>query len=229
MLTNRRALAGLLAAALLAGGCSRSKDSSQPGDAGPDAEPLAPTGSAAAPAPPSSSAEAASGPEGKEGRPAPPPGYVLMKVMHVVPTSQGNAVLLADEAEETIVPIFVGGTEALSIELRLTTKRFERPLTHDLLDDLVGKLGGELVKVQVDELRGSVFVGSVFVRQAGKVISVDSRPSDAIALALGKGAPIFVATKVLDTSAVKKRDMAPDPAHPERVRVPPPAGDPMYL
>lgn len=243
MFRKRRALAGLLAALGLAsapvGGCSRSKsaDPAQVTDAGPDAEPLAPAESAAAAAPsppsptPSSSAEAASAPEIKapEGRPAPPEGYVTMKVMNVVATSQGNAVLLADEAEERIVPIFVGGTEGLSIELRLRTKRYQRPLTHDLLDSLVGKLGGELVKVQVDEIRGSVFVGSVFVKQAGKLIEVDARPSDAIALALGKRAPIFVAEKVLDASSIKKRDLLRDDGDPDRVELPPAPPEPMTL
>jgi bifunctional DNase/RNase len=152
-----------------------------------------------------------------------------MKVMNVVVTSQGNAVLLADEAEERIVPIFVGGTEGLSIELRLRTKRYQRPLTHDLLDSLVGKLGGELVKVQVDAIRGSVFVGSVFVKQAGKLIEVDARPSDAIALALGKRAPIFVAEKVLDASSIKKRDLLRDDGDPDRVELPPAPPEPMTL
>ncbi|HZF50783.1 MAG TPA: bifunctional nuclease family protein [Polyangiaceae bacterium] len=241
MFRKRRALAGLLAALGLAsapvGGCSRSKgaDPAQVTDAGPDAEPLAPAESAAAAPPsppsPSSSAEAASAPEIKapEGRPAPPEGYVTMKVMNVVVTSQGNAVLLADEAEERIVPIFVGGTEGLSIELRLRTKRYQRPLTHDLLDSLVGKLGGELVKVQVDAIRGSVFVGSVFVKQAGKLIEVDARPSDAIALALGKRAPIFVAEKVLDASSIKKRDLLRDDGDPDRVELPPAPPEPMTL
>jgi hypothetical protein len=241
MFRKRRALAGLLAALGLAsapvGGCSRSKgaDPAQVTDAGPDAEPLAPAESAAAAPPsppsPSSSAEAASAPEIKapEGRPAPPEGYVTMKVMNVVATSQGNAVLLADEAEERIVPIFVGGTEGLSIELRLRTKRYQRPLTHDLLDSLVGKLGGELVKVQVDAIRGSVFVGSVFVKQAGKLIEVDARPSDAIALALGKRAPIFVAEKVLDASSIKKRDLLRDDGDPDRVELPPAPPEPMTL
>jgi hypothetical protein len=250
MFRKRRALAGLLAALGLAsapvGGCSRSKgaDPAQVTDAGPDAEPFVPaepaeSAAAAPPSPtsptpapsPGSSAEAASAPEIKapEGRPAPPEGYVTMKVMNVVVTSQGNAVLLADEAEERIVPIFVGGTEGLSIELRLRTKRYQRPLTHDLLDSLVGKLGGELVKVQVDAIRGSVFVGSVFVKQAGKLIEVDARPSDAIALALGKRAPIFVAEKVLDASSIKKRDLLRDDGDPDRVELPPAPPEPMTL
>jgi bifunctional DNase/RNase len=243
MLTHRRS--GLLAAGFFAfvcgvfgvcglGGCSRSPkdaDPAQSTDAGLDAEPLAPTGSAAAPAAPESPSPDIKAPEIKpsEGAPAPPQGYVIMKVADVVPTSQGNAVLLTDEAEERMLPIFVGGTEALSIQLRLDAKRYERPLTHDLLDNLVGKLGGDLVKVQVDEIRGSVFVGSVFVRQAGKIISVDARPSDAIALALGRRAPIFVASKVMDASSVKKRDLMRDAEEPERFHLPKAPPDPLHL
>lgn len=235
MLTHRRSMAGLLAASFFAfgvcglSGCSRSPkdaDPAQSTDAGLDAEPLAPTGSAAAPAAPESPSPDIKAPEIKpsEGAPAPPQGYVIMKVADVVPTSQGNAVLLTDEAEERMLPIFVGGTEALSIQLRLDAKRYERPLTHDLLDNLVGKLGGDLVKVQVDEIRGSVFV-----RQAGKIISVDAMPSDAIALALGRRAPIFVASKVMDASSVKKRDLMRDDEDPERFHLPKAPPDPLHL
>lgn len=228
MFKNRRALAALLA--LLAGsaGCSRSSDPqlTQPIDAGADAE--VNTGAASASVSASASASA-SAPDSKEGPPAPPAGYVIMNVLDVVPTPHGNAVLLGDETEERMIPIFVGGTEALSIELRLGEKRYERPLTHDLLDNLVAKLGGDLVKVQVDEIRGSVFVGSVFVRQAGKIISVDARPSDAIALALGRRAPIFVASKVVDASSIKKRDLTRDQEDPERFNLPEHPSNPMSL
>jgi uncharacterized protein len=227
MLVNRRILAALLAAGLLAAaGCSKSAEPA-PSDSGSGVEPMpsVASSSAALPASPTSAPDTAA----PEGPPVAPPGYVAMKVMDVVPTSQGNAVLLTDEAEERVIPIFVGGTEALSIELRLSEKRYARPLTHDLLDALVGKLGGELVKVQVDELRSSVFVGSVFVKQGGKLLSVDARPSDAIALALGRRAPIFVASKVLDVSGIKKRDLMRDNDEPDRVRLPPSPPEPMAL
>jgi bifunctional DNase/RNase len=140
-----------------------------------------------------------------------PTGYVAMTVLRIVPTGpHGHAVLLEEAGGTKIVPIFVGGTEALSIELRQEGKRYPRPLTHDLLDTLLDKLGGELVKVQVDDLKDSTFVGRVYVRHEGRVIDVDARPSDAIALALGSRTPIFVSRKVVDSAGVAKKELLRD-------------------
>jgi bifunctional DNase/RNase len=125
-----------------------------------------------------------------------------MNVLEVAETAQGNAVLLGGDGEDLVLPIFVGGTEALSIRLRLEGDRYPRPLTHDLLDGLVKQLGGTLWKVHVDELRGHTFVGKVFVRQGDRIVEVDARPSDAIALALGSKAPIFVARDVLVSAGI---------------------------
>src|SRR5262245_39371722 len=109
---------------------------------------------------PSAVASSASSPPNPEASasPAEPPsvptGYVAMTVLRVIPTGpQGHAVLLEGADGDRIVPIFVGGTEALSIELRHEGKRYGRPLTHDLLDSLLDRLGGALVKVQVDDLK----------------------------------------------------------------------------
>lgn len=157
-----------------------------------------------------------------------PEGYAAMTVLRVVPTPHGNAILLEHEAEPKLVVIFVGGTEALSIELRRDRQRYPRPLTHDLLDTLVGRLGGEIVKVHVDDLKGNAFVGRVFVRQNGRIIDVDARPSDAIALALGNHAPIYVARKVIAAAGLSKDDMkGGDDVPPEVVVKPRP--EPMSL
>jgi hypothetical protein len=132
-----------------------------------------------------------------------------MTVMEVAPTERGDAVLLVDGGNSVVVPIFVGGTEALSIRLRLDKQKYQRPLTHDLLDSMLGRLGGELQKVHVDDIKGNVFVGTVFLRQRpdGKTMEVDARPSDAIALALGNSVPIFVSRRVIDATGMKKEDL----------------------
>ena len=132
-----------------------------------------------------------------------------MTVLEVAPTARGDAVLLVDGEGTVVVPIFVGGTEALSIKLRLDKQKYQRPLTHDLLDTLLARLGGDLVKVHVDDIKGNIFVGTVFVRQRsdGKTIDVDARPSDAIALAVGNQVPIFVAKRVIEASGVRKKDV----------------------
>jgi uncharacterized protein len=153
----------------------------------------------------------------------PPPGYVEMKVLGILPTSQGDAVMLVDDARRTMVPIFVGGTEALSINLRLGRRHYERPLTHDLFDTTVRELGARLVKVHVDDLKGQVYLGTIFVRQGDRIIEVDARPSDAIALALGNRVPIYVARSVMDAAGVpydpakgadREAPSAPEPRRP---------------
>ncbi len=133
-----------------------------------------------------------------------PAGYVEMTVQGVVPTEQGMAVVLKPEKEEVLLPIWIGEAEAFSIRLRLERRRFERPLTHDLLDAVVRELGGKLVKIHVDDLKGNTFVGMIFIQQGKKMISVDSRPSDAIALAVGNRLPIYVSQKVIDRAGIRK-------------------------
>jgi len=131
------------------------------------------------------------------------PDPVEMNVVAVLPVRGGGAaVVLVDSSKSTILPIVVGGTEALSINLRLAKQRPGRPLTHDLLDTIVHELGGKVVRSQVDEIRGETFIGSVFVEVKERVVRVDARPSDAIALALGNALPVFVSRKVLDVAGV---------------------------
>jgi uncharacterized protein len=143
-------------------------------------------------------------------RPEPPATHIEMTVAGVVTTTQGGkVVLLVDGADKVALPIFIGGTEALSIELRLKKERYARPLTHDLLESVTKQLGGEIEKVQVDDLRDNVFIGTVFLRAGRRVSEIDARPSDAIALAIGAEAPIFVARKVVEAAGVNKDELDP--------------------
>jgi bifunctional DNase/RNase len=138
------------------------------------------------------------------GRAEPPAGYVLMRPKAQLEASQGNALLLVDGPEQRVVPIFVGSTEALSIRLRLDGERYSRPLTHDLLDTLLSRLGAKLESVRIDELRANVFIGTVVVRdREGQLLQVDARASDAVALAIGNKAPIFMAQAVLDRAGYR--------------------------
>ncbi|MBI4704366.1 MAG: bifunctional nuclease family protein, partial [Deltaproteobacteria bacterium] len=203
---------------------------------------LAACGAAPPPAPPPQDAAAivtvpaapAAAPEVRapDARPAaaararPPPGYVEMEVGAVTPSEQGQAVLLVDPSHKLLLPIFIGGSEALTIELRQQRRRYGRPLTHDLLDEIMRALGGEPIEVHVDELRQGTFVGSVLLRREGsdRPVRFDARPSDAIAMALGHRIPIFVAQSVLDEAGIK-RDELPSglpPAAPSGSAGPPP-------
>lgn len=127
-----------------------------------------------------------------------PEGFVEMFVAGVLTTEGGPAVILRDKSEKKLLPIWIGFSEAHAIQLRLERQRFPRPLTHDLLDTVMRELGGELVKVHVDDLEGSTFVGTIFVKKGSKVTPIDARPSDSIALALGSRVPIYVAKSVLE-------------------------------
>lgn len=157
----------------------------------------------------------------------PPPGYVVASVLGVHATNAGNVVLVGTSTDDgaLVLPIFVGGTEALTIRLRFEGNQFARPLTHDLLGTLLAKLGARPVAVQIDELRGDTFVGTVIVRQGARVLEVDARPSDAIAVALGSSAPIHVSRALLEAAGIPKKDL--DLANPDR-NVPRPK-DPIWL
>jgi bifunctional DNase/RNase len=135
-----------------------------------------------------------------------PEGFVEMFVAGVLPTEGGPAVVLRDKAEKTLIPIWIGMSEAHSIQLRLERRRFPRPLTHDLLDQIVHDLGGEIVKIHVDDLKGDTFVGTVFVKKGDKVSHFDARPSDSIALAVGNQVPIFVSRAVIDRINTKREE-----------------------
>jgi hypothetical protein len=158
---------------------------------------------------------------------APPAGYVEAHVLRLVSTRGGEAVLVADAGERRAVPIFIGGSEALAIELRLEGKKFRRPLTHDLLADTIRELGGRAVQVQVDDLIGDTYYGTAVLERAdGSTFRMDARPSDCIALALGARVPIYVKKHVLDTEGVPVAPGAPGGGDDE---VGPRRGDPLSL
>jgi bifunctional DNase/RNase len=141
----------------------------------------------------------------------PPTGYLEMTVAGVVGTEGGSAVVLVDPARSIGIPVFIGGTEALSIQLRLEGKKYERPLTHDLLDQMIKKLGGRVVAVRVDRIENEIFIGAVLVQRGTRVEEFDSRVSDALALAIGNKVPIYVAKQVIEKSGVDVRKLGIEP------------------
>jgi bifunctional DNase/RNase len=107
-------------------------------------------------------------------------------------------VLLKIDGGDEALPIWIGHSEALAIELQLKGQVFERPLTHDLLKTALESLGAVVSKVAVTELRDNTFFARIFIQRGNEVFAIDARPSDSIALALKTGADIFVAQEVLD-------------------------------
>jgi bifunctional DNase/RNase len=116
--------------------------------------------------------------------------------------SSSPIVILKVEDENRYLPIWIGQPEARSILMKLQNQEFSRPLTHDLAFNLVTELGGSLERVTVTELRDSTFFATLHVQMDGRSVEVDSRPSDAIAIAVRAGAPIFAADEVIEEAAV---------------------------
>ena len=116
----------------------------------------------------------------------------------VVPFTGAPVVLLREPQSGSIVPIFIGTAEASAILMAQRGISVPRPLTHDLAVSLIHQLGGTLERVIVDELRDGTYLGALDIRrQRGGNLLIDSRPSDALALAVRTGAAIFVAPDVL--------------------------------
>lgn len=93
--------------------------------------------------------------------------------------------------------IVIGPVEAMAIERRLKGSATPRPMTHDLLASVIEAMGGALDRIEINDLQQGTFFARLFIRQGEKIIEVDSRPSDAIALGIATMVPIFVADHVL--------------------------------
>jgi len=136
----------------------------------------------------------------------------------VASVASGGTVLLLDPTRKVLVPIWVGSTEALAIVLRSERRRYERPLTYDLLDSVLDGMGGDVEEVRIDDLRSDTFVAHITFREGRRTFSVDARASDAIAVALGHGLPIWVAAPILETAGQAWTEpevpVAPDPTAP---------------
>ncbi len=133
---------------------------------------------------------------------------VQMFVYRVGIDPRGRVLLiLADEPVKQLLPMVIGQFEAKAIAMELAEQRYERPLTHDLLHNVMSSLGHRLDRVDVTKLEEEVFFAELSLVGEGDIVKVDSRPSDAIALALRSGAPIFVAEDVLDRAAVLPEDI----------------------
>jgi bifunctional DNase/RNase len=112
-------------------------------------------------------------------------------------------VLLKTADGNKFLPIWIGHPEAAAILMKLQSQAPPRPMTHDLLTDMLEQLGAHVVRITVTELRENTFYAQITVTQDGTEIEVDSRPSDAIALAIRSEAPIFAADRVIEESAIE--------------------------
>ena len=127
---------------------------------------------------------------------------VEMKIRGLMmdPVTNMPIVILKDVSGDAVLPIWVGIYEANAIALEIEKVTTPRPMTHDLIKNLLTGLDARVHKIVVNDLREDTFFAVIWMEQNGKVISVDSRPSDALALALRLDCPIFVEDQVLKTS-----------------------------
>ena len=119
------------------------------------------------------------------------------------PNSGLPVVVLIETGGDRALPIVIGVVEAEAIALALQSVKLPRPRTHDLLKDLMTNLGGKLERVVVSDLQDSTFFATLHIREGRKVVTIDSRPSDAIALACRTGAQIYVEESVLARAHIK--------------------------
>lgn len=116
-------------------------------------------------------------------------------------TNSPIVVLQQTSSDDTLLPIWVGIFEANAIALQIEKVDTPRPMTHDLIKGMLNHLDVKVTKIVVTELKDNTFYALIFLNAGGKVITVDSRPSDAIALALRTDSPIFVTDDVLSKSS----------------------------
>jgi bifunctional DNase/RNase len=129
----------------------------------------------------------------------------LVGVRLQLPTNQ-PVVLLRESGGTRFLPIWIGAVEAAAIAYAVEGVVPVRPLTHDLLRLVADALGGTVARVVVTELRNAVFYADLVFERGGEEIHVSARPSDAIALAVRAGAPLFAAPEVIEDAGIEIRD-----------------------
>jgi len=118
------------------------------------------------------------------------------------PVTKTPIVILKDADNKLNLPIWIGLLEATAMATELEGIKMARPMTHDLLKNTLAELGGAVEFVEITELKENTYYASINLKILGKEIIIDSRPSDAIALALRTKSPIYVAKAVLEASSI---------------------------
>ena len=141
---------------------------------------------------------------------------MTIKGLMIDPVTNVPIVLLRDEDQQRVLPIWVGPVEANAIALQIENVAPPRPLTHDLLRNLLVELGVTLRRIVISDLTDSTFYAYLELSRQGETLLVDARPSDAIALAIRTAAPIFVDSAVLERA--RSTDVSTDQGDQERLQ-----------
>jgi uncharacterized protein len=141
---------------------------------------------------------------------------MTVKTLMIDPATNLPIVILRDKDGSRVLPIWVGIAEANAIALQIENVATPRPMTHDLLRNVIQDLQADIQKVVVSDLRENTFYALIYLRVQGESVAIDARPSDAIALALRAKAPIFVEDHVI--AEAKTTDFPPDKDNAERLQ-----------
>jgi bifunctional DNase/RNase len=125
---------------------------------------------------------------------------VRIRGLMMDPSTNMPIVVLKDVASDTVMPIWVGIFEANAIAIEIEKLAVPRPMTHDLTNNLIRDLNAELERVVITEIKDDTFHAILRLRQGNEAVTVDARPSDAIALALRADCPIYVSEHVMQTA-----------------------------
>jgi bifunctional DNase/RNase len=130
--------------------------------------------------------------------------FILMSVggLTLDPVTKTPIVVLRDAENKLNLPIWIGLLEATAMATEIEGIKMARPMTHDLLNTVIRELGAAVEAIEVNDLRDNTFFATVRLRRHDEILTIDSRPSDAISLALRTKSPIYVAKKVLEQSSV---------------------------
>ena len=125
---------------------------------------------------------------------------MTIKGLMVDPITNMPIVILRDQEGKRVLPIWVGVFEANAIALQIENISAPRPMTHDLLRNVIADLKANVEKIVVSDLQESTFYSTIYLRVSGEIVTIDARPSDAIALALRTHAPIFAEDRVIENA-----------------------------
>ena len=141
---------------------------------------------------------------------------MTIKGLMVDPITNMPIVILRDKEGQRVLPIWVGAFEANAIALQIENVTTPRPMTHDLLKNVIHDLKADIQKIVVSDLKENTFYALIYLRVNGEAVAIDARPSDALALALRARAPIFVEDRVIDHA--RSVDLAPEKGDAERLQ-----------
>ena len=122
-------------------------------------------------------------------------------------TSNTPVVILQEQNGERVLPIWIGPAEASAIAMELAGMKFARPLTHDLLKQVIVGLGADLRKVIITRVKDNTYYAELHIYRGDAIINIDARPSDSIAVALRLKAPIFTSEELLESTAIDATEL----------------------